>query len=154
MCEFLAYVAFNKATKGQTRKTWNGENTRTHARTHTHTQTQRLVYVKICKAAHDFTNKQNDAETEREKEEWRADLVWQRGGSAFWPHTEWVPGRVARWTPALSCSWKHTNPTNHKASLGWRVGSVVKVLDWRSKGRGFESRQEHKEFFRVKNKYN
>ena len=27
---------------------------------------------------------------------------------------------------------------------GWWVGSVVRALDWRSKGRGFESRQEHK----------
>ena len=37
--------------------------------------------------------------------------------------------------------------------LGWRVGSVVRALDWRSKGWGFESRQEHNknfEFFRVK----
>ena len=37
--------------------------------------------------------------------------------------------------------------------MGWRVGSVVRAYDWRSKGRGFESRQEHKkqfEFLRVK----
>ena len=26
---------------------------------------------------------------------------------------------------------------------GWRVGSAVRALDWRSKSRGFESRQEH-----------
>ena len=50
------------------------------------------------------------------------------------------------------------NVTNSKMteiifSWGWRVGSVVRTLDWRSKGRGFESRQEHKknfEFFLVR----
>ena len=30
---------------------------------------------------------------------------------------------------------------------GWRVGSVVRALDWRSKGWGFESHQEHKKMF-------
>ena len=30
---------------------------------------------------------------------------------------------------------------------GWRVGSVVRALDWRSKGRGFESCQKHKKNF-------
>ena len=36
---------------------------------------------------------------------------------------------------------------------GWWVGSVVRELDWKSKGWGFESCQEHKknlEFFQVK----
>ena len=39
-------------------------------------------------------------------------------------------------------------------TTGGRVGSVVIALDWRSKGGGFESRQEHRKnfvFFRVKN---
>ena len=31
--------------------------------------------------------------------------------------------------------------------LGWQVGSVVRALDWRSKGRGFKSCQEHKKNF-------
>ena len=31
----------------------------------------------------------------------------------------------------------------NRPTLGWRVGSVVRALDWRSKSRGFESRQEH-----------
>ena len=36
-------------------------------------------------------------------------------------------------------------------TMGWQVGSVVRALGWRSKGQGFESRQEHKEnFFWVK----
>ena len=46
----------------------------------------------------------------------------------------------------------------HNTFLEWknyiRLGSVVRALDWRSKGRGFASRQEHKknfEFFGVKN---
>ena len=47
---------------------------------------------------------------------------------------------------------------NLKEKRGWRVGSVVRSLDWRSKGRGFESRVRSTrktlslsfEFFRVK----
>ena len=41
----------------------------------------------------------------------------------------------------------------HLVCLGWRGGSVGRASDSRTKGRGFESRQEHKknvEFFRVK----
>ena len=36
---------------------------------------------------------------------------------------------------------------------GWRVGSVDRALDWRSKGQGSKSHQEYKknfEFFQVK----
>ena len=52
---------------------------------------------------------------------------------------------------------EHSRLTEHRGittqERGRRVGSVVRALDWRAKGRGFESRQEHKknfEFFRVK----
>ena len=40
-------------------------------------------------------------------------------------------------------------PNFHNWVPGWRVGSVVRALDWRSKCRGFESRQEHKKNFWV-----
>ena len=40
--------------------------------------------------------------------------------------------------------WPHAANIELVGTQGWHVGSVVRALDWRSKGRRFESRQEHK----------
>ena len=57
------------------------------------------------------------------------------------------------WVQRSSYQLRHPiTPDSHHASQkwntqGWRVGSVVRASDWRSKGWGFESRQEHKKDF-------
>ena len=79
---------------------------------------------------------------------WRSKHVWQIVTLRLAGRTE----RSSRIPCALS-TLSSSIPKLKRTSLGRQVGSVVRALDLRSKGRVFESRQEHKnnfEFFRVK----
>ena len=54
------------------------------------------------------------------------------------------PNDVIQSSEKFSCVfWIAAVRFNPQCSMAWRVGSVARALDRRSKGRGFKSRQEH-----------
>ena len=60
--------------------------------------------------------------------------------SWFWENT------YNRYTCCVGTCLTEMSPSSRNETMGWRVGSVGRASDWRSKGRGFESGQEHNFF--------